>query len=180
MPPSCTVHSGISSGAAAAIPAIAARNRTEAESDRRCIVADEVMRQPASVRKPNPPRAIRRRTYPRRVQRLLPPPSTLCPGSVTMLASQILRRNIARAPSAAARRFISRSPATAAAEPTSTPGGRPGFAPSGRSVFDTHTVEELQGMSARDILHETGSRKDSQMRHFTGVFIPAFAGLLLY
>ena len=97
-----------------------------------------------------------------------------------MLASQLLRRNIARAPSAAARRFISRSPAAAAAEPTSTGGGRPGFAPSGRSVFDTHTVEELQGMSAKDILHETGSRKDSQMRHFTGVSIPVCAGLLLY
>ena len=36
-------------------------------------------------------------------------------------------------------------------------------------VFDTHTVEDLHGLSAADILAESGSaRHDSQMRHFTG------------
>ena len=37
-------------------------------------------------------------------------------------------------------------------------------------MFDTHTVEDLQGMHAADILAETGTRKDAQMRHFTGKF----------
>ena len=39
-----------------------------------------------------------------------------------------------------------------------------------KNVFDTHTVEDLQGMHAADILAETGTRKDAQMRHFTGEF----------
>jgi hypothetical protein len=36
-----------------------------------------------------------------------------------------------------------------------------------RSVQDTHIVEDLQGMSAADILSEDGSR-NTKMRHFTG------------
>ena len=38
----------------------------------------------------------------------------------------------------------------------------------GRSGLDYHTVEDLQGMSAVDLLAEDGSRADAQMRHFTG------------
>lgn len=34
----------------------------------------------------------------------------------------------------------------------------------------THTVEDLQGIHASEILAETGTRKDAQMRHFTGEF----------
>ncbi|TFY68601.1 hypothetical protein EVJ58_g919 [Rhodofomes roseus] len=41
-----------------------------------------------------------------------------------------------------------------------------------RTVFDTHTVEDLQGLPAADILAETGTRKDAQMRHFTVNFGP--------
>ena len=37
-----------------------------------------------------------------------------------------------------------------------------------RSVFDYHTVEDLHGMSAADILAEPETRTDSKMRHFTG------------
>jgi NADH dehydrogenase (ubiquinone) Fe-S protein 2 len=38
-----------------------------------------------------------------------------------------------------------------------------------KNIFDTHTVEDLQGMHASDILAETGSRKEAKMRHFTGM-----------
>ena len=37
-----------------------------------------------------------------------------------------------------------------------------------KNVFDTHTVEDLHGMHASDILAETGSRKEAKIRHFTG------------
>jgi len=37
-----------------------------------------------------------------------------------------------------------------------------------KNVFDTHIVEDLQGMHASDILAETGSRKEAKIRHFTG------------
>lgn len=39
---------------------------------------------------------------------------------------------------------------------------------SGRDVFDTHVVEDLHGVPATEILVETGTRRDAQMRHFTG------------
>lgn len=39
---------------------------------------------------------------------------------------------------------------------------------SARSAFDYHTVEDLHGMSAADILSEPESRADAKMRHFTG------------
>jgi NADH dehydrogenase (ubiquinone) Fe-S protein 2 len=39
-----------------------------------------------------------------------------------------------------------------------------------KSVFDYHTVEDLHGMSAADLLAEPTSRTDSKMRHFTGDF----------
>ncbi|KAH7914532.1 NADH-ubiquinone oxidoreductase 49 kDa subunit mitochondrial precursor [Hygrophoropsis aurantiaca] len=37
-----------------------------------------------------------------------------------------------------------------------------------RNVFDTHTVEDLHGMTATEILSETGTRADAKLRHFTG------------
>lgn len=40
----------------------------------------------------------------------------------------------------------------------------------GKNVFETHTVEDLHGMSASDILAESGTRADSKLRHFTGGF----------
>ena len=40
--------------------------------------------------------------------------------------------------------------------------------PGGKNVFDTHTVEDLHGMHATDILAEAGTAKEAKMRHFTG------------
>ncbi|KAH7923796.1 NADH-ubiquinone oxidoreductase [Leucogyrophana mollusca] len=37
-----------------------------------------------------------------------------------------------------------------------------------RNVFESHTVEDLHGMSAAEILTETGTRADAKLRHFTG------------
>jgi len=39
-----------------------------------------------------------------------------------------------------------------------------------KTVFDVHTVEDLQGLSAQEILRETQSpgRAAASMRHFTG------------
>ena len=54
---------------------------------------------------------------------------------------------------------------------TEHPSRNPAGAPPGGSAFDRpHTVEDLHGMSAIDILSETGTRKDTSMRHFTGVY----------
>lgn len=39
-----------------------------------------------------------------------------------------------------------------------------------KNVFQTHTVEDLHGMSAAEILTETGTRADAKFRHFTGGF----------
>lgn len=94
------------------------------------------------------------------------------------MASTLLRRQLARAqrlPSSTfnssrpslllpdtARRHLSRSAAVQAeaAAATTTRGAK--------SVFDTHTVEDLHGMHASEILAETGSRAEAQLRHFTG------------
>ena len=45
---------------------------------------------------------------------------------------------------------------------------------SSKSFTDFHTVEDLQGMTALDLLSETGTRKDGQMRHFTGTYFIRF------
>ena len=39
-----------------------------------------------------------------------------------------------------------------------------------KTVFDIHTVEDLQQMSAEEALHEHG-RRNSSLRHFTGLFL---------
>ncbi|KAG2342061.1 Ndufs2, NADH:ubiquinone oxidoreductase 49 kd subunit [Suillus weaverae] len=36
------------------------------------------------------------------------------------------------------------------------------------NLYETHTVEDLHGMSAVEILKETGTRADAKLRHFTG------------
>jgi NADH dehydrogenase (ubiquinone) Fe-S protein 2 len=38
-----------------------------------------------------------------------------------------------------------------------------------QNIHETHVVE---GMTAEEILAETGSGKDSKMRHFTGTLLP--------
>lgn len=40
-----------------------------------------------------------------------------------------------------------------------------------KNPFDTHTVEDLHGMSAAEILAETGTRADTKLRHFTGALL---------
>ena len=97
----------------------------------------------------------------------------------TRMASTLFRRQLARTPrlsspnvssgpssllsAVAARRHLSRS-AVAQAEPAVSPGTTRG----GKNVFETHTVEDLHGMHASEILAETGTRPETQLRHFTG------------
>ena len=97
------------------------------------------------------------------------------------MASTLLRRQLGRAPRlappaslgpapsssplSAARRHLSRS-AAARAEPA--PASAAATTLGGKNVFDTHTVEDLHGMHATDILAEAGTAKEAKMRHFTG------------
>ena len=69
-----------------------------------------------------------------------------------MTASRLLRRNVSASTSL---RQNEQAPASAAA----------------KNVFDYHTVEDIQHMSATELLTDPESRKGSQMRHFTGVFL---------
>jgi len=81
------------------------------------------------------------------------------------MASALLRRQLAHK-IALPRRclFSSMSSVLAQAAPqsqsTTTPGSKSGF--------NRHIAEELQGVSASEVLAESGTRKDAQMRHFTG------------
>jgi len=82
------------------------------------------------------------------------------------MASALLRRQLARNIALShRRRFLSRSsPAlaqTASQGPTTATHG-------GKSTYTKHIAEDLQGISASEILAESGTRKDAQMRHFTG------------
>jgi NADH dehydrogenase (ubiquinone) Fe-S protein 2 len=93
------------------------------------------------------------------------------------MTSTLLRRQLARTshrlastsalPSLAARRAISSTTVRRYANPVDDVDQAPKTA-SGRKVIDTHIAEDLQGMHAADILAETGSRPEAQMRHFTG------------
>src|SRR5216684_9338583 len=81
------------------------------------------------------------------------------------MASALLRRQLAhKIPLPRRCLFSSTSSVLAQAAPqsqsTTTPGGKNGF--------NRHIAEELQGVSASEILAESGTRKDAQMRHFTG------------
>lgn len=38
-----------------------------------------------------------------------------------------------------------------------------------KSLLDVHTVEDLQTMTPAEVLAETGTKRSSQMRHFTGI-----------
>jgi NADH dehydrogenase (ubiquinone) Fe-S protein 2 len=80
------------------------------------------------------------------------------------MASILLRRQLAHK-IALPRRclFSSTSSVLAQAAPqgqTATPGGK--------NAYSRHIAEELQGVTASEILAESGTRKDAQMRHFTG------------
>ena len=111
-------------------------------------------------------------------------PSRQTPSGV--MATNILRRTAARssitrpflAQNSTCRRWISTSPTVSQVEATTSASAeRRRTAPTAsdsaqttgaKNVFEFHTVEDLQGMSAVDLLSETGTRGSSQMRHFTG------------
>ncbi|KAH9056947.1 NADH-ubiquinone oxidoreductase [Lactarius vividus] len=77
------------------------------------------------------------------------------------MASALLRRQLARNIGLPHRRFLSRSSlALASQDPTTATQG-------GKSAYAKHIAEDLQGISASEILAESGTRKDAQMRHFT-------------
>ncbi|KAH9858249.1 NADH-ubiquinone oxidoreductase [Lenzites betulinus] len=97
------------------------------------------------------------------------------------MASTLFRRQLARVPrlaagppsgsspllsAGAARRHLSGS-AVAHAEPAAA-----AQTTGAKNVFDTHTVEDLHGLHATEILAETGTRRDAQLRHFTVNFGP--------
>ncbi|KAJ3544607.1 hypothetical protein NMY22_g2723 [Coprinellus aureogranulatus] len=82
------------------------------------------------------------------------------------MATTAFLRSVARTPRAAGfgrRGFASTlAKGTQAHEPTHT----------SRTAHDYHTVEDLQGLHASQILPEPGSQKDAKMRHFTVNFGP--------
>lgn len=105
--------------------------------------------------------------------------TTTALSSASRMASTLFRRQLARVPrlatptpsssssllsTAAARRHLSGS-AVAQAEPAAA-----AQTAGAKNVFDTHTVEDLHGMHATEILAETGTRRDAQLRHFTGEY----------
>jgi hypothetical protein len=99
--------------------------------------------------------------WPRRCCRIQPDSYFRRPSSLTM-ASVLLRRQLARK-IALPRRclFSSTSSVLAQAAPQSQTTG-------GKNAYNRHIAEELQGVTASEILAESGTRKDAQMRHFTG------------
>ena len=129
--------------------------------------------------KPDPPHSSNRFSSPH-------PPASSTSSSPAM-ASVLLRRQLAHTQSRTfanaskscrsgiVERGLRTSAVVRQAEPVhaSASAERRGTAPTeaGRpkNLTDVHTVEDLQGMTALDLLTETGNtRKDAQMRHFTG------------
>ena len=96
------------------------------------------------------------------------------------MASALLRRQLAHK-IALPRRclFSSTSSSLAQAAPQSqSPSSSSTSPPGGKNVFNRHIAEDLQGVTASEILAESGTRKDAQMRHFTGEEIWCFFVLL--
>ena len=81
------------------------------------------------------------------------------------MASALLRRRLAHNISFAQRRLLSSTPSVLAQE-AAAPQGPSATTRGGKR----HIAEDLGGVSASEILAETGTRKDAQMRHFTGDF----------
>ena len=90
------------------------------------------------------------------------------------MASALLRRRLAHNPGLAQQRRLFSStfsvlaqaaPQGQGSSPTNTTATT---APGGSNAFNRHIAEGLQGVSASEILAESGTRKDAQMRHFTG------------
>jgi len=87
------------------------------------------------------------------------------------MASALLRRRLAHnAGLARQRRLFSSTFSVLAQAAPQGQGSSPttATAPGGSNAFNRHIAEGLQGVSASEILAESGTRKDAQMRHFTG------------
>lgn len=78
------------------------------------------------------------------------------------MASALLRCQLARK-IALPRRCLFSSTSSVLAQAAAQ--GQSATTPGGKS---RHIAEDLQGVSASEILAESGTRKDAQMRHFTG------------
>lgn len=83
------------------------------------------------------------------------------------MASTLLSRQLARAPRLA-RRQLSTSAVLRAQETATQQRIQRTGTLGGKSAFDTHTTEDLQGIAVQEILSEEGSRRGASMRHFTG------------
>ncbi|KAI9454899.1 NADH-ubiquinone oxidoreductase [Lactarius psammicola] len=94
------------------------------------------------------------------------------------MASALLRRQLARNIGLSHHRFISRS--SLALAQSASPEGPTTATHGGKSTYAKHIAEDLQGISASEILAESGTRKDAQMRHFTSEILlhPAAHGVL--
>jgi NADH dehydrogenase (ubiquinone) Fe-S protein 2 len=84
--------------------------------------------------------------------------------TATTMASVLLRRQLSRTAPRIIRRHLSSTSSLQAGPSVQQSVPSEGA----KNVFDTHTVEDLHGMSAAEILAETGTRADAKMRHFTG------------
>ncbi len=80
------------------------------------------------------------------------------------MASALLRRQLARNIGLSHHRFLSSSSLALAQSASQGPTNATN---SGKSAYAKHIAEDLQGISASEILAESGTRKDAQMRHFT-------------
>lgn len=97
-------------------------------------------------------------------------PTTSSSTTTTTMASALLRRQLIL-PKRTTFRTFSTSPARWKPEVQSTNGAK--------NPLETHTVEDLHGMSAAEILAETGTRADTKLRHFTGAFVSSFVPFLM-
>ncbi|KAJ3992615.1 Ndufs2, NADH:ubiquinone oxidoreductase 49 kd subunit [Lentinula boryana] len=89
----------------------------------------------------------------------------------SMLLRSIARSTAAKFPTSSSLcRSLTSSPVSRLAEPV--PAADSAQTQGGKNVFEYHTVEDLQGMHASEILAETGTRADAKMRHFTVNFGP--------
>jgi NADH dehydrogenase (ubiquinone) Fe-S protein 2 len=86
------------------------------------------------------------------------------------MASALLRRRLVHIAGLAQQRrlFSSTFSVLAQAAPQGQGSSPTTTAPGGINAFNRHIAEGLQGVSASEILAESGTRKDAQMRHFTG------------
>ena len=97
--------------------------------------------------------------------------------AVVEMASILLRRRLVHNVGLAQRRLLSSTPSALA---QAAPPGPSASTLAGKDALKSrHIAEDLGGVSASEILAESGTRKDAQMRHFTGediVFLSCRSG----